>query len=106
MADLILSGEIADKLRDLAKRKGRTVEDVVEDMMEHYPPAQEDEVLQEKGDADAPPGSAAAFIKAALAADIHLEEDDLASRSREILDTEFTEYLRRRHDEAVDPDNA
>jgi hypothetical protein len=93
MADLILSGEIADKLRDLAQRKGRTVEDVVEDMLEHYPPAQEDEAT--------PSGSMAAFMKAALAADIHLEEDDLASRSREILDTEFVEYLKQR----LDPDN-
>jgi hypothetical protein len=100
VADLILTGEIADKLRNLAERQGRTAESVVEEMLQQYPSAQETNG-GEVSDEEAPPGSVAAFLRAALAADIHLEEDDLASRSREILDTEFAEYLKQR----LDPDN-
>lgn len=96
MTDLTFSDDLVEQLRELAAREGHSIEDVVRDMMNYYPPAQESDVDGEQDDAEAPPGSAAAFIKAALAANIYLEEDDLASRSREILDTEFTEYLEQR----------
>jgi hypothetical protein len=93
MADLILTGQVADKLRDLAERQGRTAEAVVEEMIQQYGPAKAPE---ESGDNEAPPGSTAAFIKAALAANIRTGERDVASRSREILDNEYPEYLRQR----------
>jgi hypothetical protein len=96
MVTLTFSDELAEQLRELAAREGRSVEDVVRDMIEHYPPARNSDEDKEQEEEEAPPGSTAAFIKAALAADIHLEDDDLASRSREILDTEFPEYLRQR----------
>ncbi len=47
MADLVLTGAVADKLRDLAERQGRTAEAVVEDMMQQYAPAQEADVTDE-----------------------------------------------------------
>jgi len=50
MADLVLTGEVADKLRHLAERQGRTAEDVVEEMMQQYPPAQGGDTLEEEGE--------------------------------------------------------
>jgi hypothetical protein len=47
MADLILTGEVADRLRELAEREGRSVDEVVRDMMKHYPPAQGADVEDE-----------------------------------------------------------
>jgi hypothetical protein len=93
---LTFSDDVVQQLKELAAREGRSVDKVVREMMKHYPPAQEDNVDEEHEEEEAPPGSTAAFIKAALAAGIHLEEDDLASRSREILEIEFVEYLKQR----------
>lgn len=96
MVSLTFSEELAEQLRRLAQREGRSVEEVVRDMIEHYPPAHDSNVDKEQGEEETPPGSTAAFIKAALAANIRTGERDVASRSREILDKEFPEYLRQR----------
>jgi hypothetical protein len=96
MADLILTGKVADKLRDLAERQGRTAEAVVEEMIQHYPPAQEVEATEEQQGKEPRPGSGTALLKSALAANIRTRNSDTAARSREILDKEFPEYLRQR----------
>ncbi len=96
MVNLTFSDDVAEQLRELAAREGRSVDDVVRDMMKQYLPARETNGSEEQEEAEAPPGSTAAFIKAALAANIRTGERDIASRSREILDKEFPEYLRQR----------
>lgn len=95
-ADLTFSDEVAERLRALAAREGRSVDEVVRDMMKQYTPAQQDEVPQEKVEDEPRPGSGAALLKSALAANIRTGHRDTAERSREILDTEFPEYLRKR----------
>jgi len=55
-----------------------------------------EEVSPEQGKEEPRPGSGAALLKSALEANIRSEYRDTAARSREILDTEFVEYLKQR----------
>jgi len=80
MADLILTGKVADKLRDLAERQGRTAEAVVEEMIKHYPPAQEVEVSTE--DVTETPDPLVGLIGLL---DEFTDETDLSSTVRETL---------------------
>jgi len=47
MADLTFSDDVAEQLRKLAAREGRSVDEVVREMIRHYPPAQEADATDE-----------------------------------------------------------
>lgn len=53
MTDLVLSGKAADKLRELAEREQRPVEDVVLDLIEQHSPTEQEigtDEVSEAGD--------------------------------------------------------
>jgi hypothetical protein len=52
----------------------------------------------------APPGTLAALIQAAHAADLHSGYTDTAERSREILNAEYPKYLSRKYGLNDQPD--
>ena len=82
MSDLLIEGEIADQLRDLAQREQRSVEAVLKTLLEHY--------------VEAEPSSTPTLAKLAqalAAAGFHSGQSDTSTRSREILDVEYADYL-------------
>jgi hypothetical protein len=90
MVELVIRDEqLASKLFDIARHEQRSVEEVLQTLIaEHY------------GSDESPfPGSSAELAQSALNADIHSEPRDTSSRSREILQTEYADYLKRRHHE-------
>ena len=90
MTTIHISPELADKLNRLAEREHKTVDEVLERLLEG-------ETTPINLPDNPRPGSGAALLKSALEADIHA--GDLAGKSREILENEFPKYLRRRIDE-------
>jgi len=88
MAD-ILREDLLQKLNDLARQSGRSVDDLVEDMLNRY-------TMESQDGSAYPDGSLAALAQNALEADIHTGASDTAERSREILNTEFVDYLKGR----------
>ena len=92
MAELIIRSErLAFRLLEIARREQRSVEEMLEQWLEEHEPES----------AQIPrPGSSEALLASALAADIaSAGEVDTSARSREILETEYTDYLKRRLDE-------
>jgi hypothetical protein len=92
MAELIIRSErLAFRLLEIARREQRSVEEMLEQWLEEHEPDA----------AQVPtPGSSEALLASALAADIaSAEAVDTSARSREILETEYTDYLKRRLDE-------
>ena len=93
MAQIQISQTLADRLAKIAARKQRSLDELVEEILEtHIPESSGGDEVD-----DAPPGSAAALIQAALAANIRSGYTDTAERSREILETEYPKYLRRKY---------
>lgn len=91
MTTIHISPQLADKLTRLAERQHKTVDEVLERLLEA------ESVEETPSTLDHPrPGSGAALLKAALEADINGNGDNLAENSREILNNEYPEYLRRR----------
>lgn len=89
MTTIHISPQLADKLNRLAEREHKTVDEVLEKLLEGE--------MTPSNLPDKPrPGSGAALLKSALEADIHA--GDLAGKSREILENEFPKYLRGRID--------
>ena len=78
MSDLLIEGEIADQLRDLAKREHRSVEAVLKTLLEQY---------AETETKTSP--TLAQFAQALAEANFHSGQTDTATRSREILETEY-----------------
>ena len=98
MEALIIKDEtIATRLRDIAEQEERTVEEVIGSMLDTYRGGRETSAAPE-------PGSFAMLAKSAQEAGIQSEATDTSERSREILSTEFADYLRRRIDEQADAD--
>ncbi|MDX2138630.1 MAG: hypothetical protein SF123_11095 [Chloroflexota bacterium] len=92
MAELIIRSErLASRLLKVAQREQRSVEEMLEQWLEEHD--------TEFGEMPAS-GSSEALLASALAAGIESSgEVDTSARSREILETEYAEYLQRRLDE-------
>ena len=90
MADLMIPDALANRLRDLAQRENRSVADVLETMIEQYEPAAEPETEEM---AENP---LLLMVQMAEEANLPFSETDVAERSREILNTEYADYLLKR----------
>ena len=99
MAELVIRDErLARKLYDIAHRENRSVEDLLESLLaERYPQSSDDRPA---------PGTFAALNWAAQKAGIGRDASptDTSEHSREILETEYTDYLKRRMDEQSNSD--
>jgi hypothetical protein len=83
-----ISEPLAQKLTQIAERDHQSLDEVVETLLEQQ--------VAEVNPA-APSGTLAALIQAANEADLQSGLSDTAERSREILNTDYVEYLRRKH---------
>jgi hypothetical protein len=99
MADVIIRNErLAWKLFEIARRENRSVDDIIETLVEeHYPNQTDDKPA---------PGSFAALNWSAEKAGIGRDSEpvDTSERSREILETEYADYLKRRMNEQSNSD--
>lgn len=98
MTDIVIpDGKLTRKLREYARRENRSVEEVLESMLEKYGEPDAEEAL---------PGSLALLAQKAIEADIRSGKPvDTAARSREILHNEYADYLKKwRADEQSDTD--
>lgn len=84
MVTIQISELVAERLTEIAEQENRSVNEVAETILEQYIR------VSQPNEVKARPGSGAAFLQAALAADIHTGEHDVASHSREILDNEMS----------------
>ena len=95
MTDLVIRDEhLAEQLRAVSQRENRSVEALIASLLEiyhapTYPPEEGDEqhIL---------PGSLAALAQAAQKARFSSGETDVTAHSREILKTEYADYLLQR----------
>ncbi|MBI1256319.1 MAG: hypothetical protein GC204_02505 [Chloroflexi bacterium] len=83
MSDLWIEGEVADQLRDLAQREQRSVESVLKTLLARYMETEASPTLAQLALALAEVG-------------FHSGQKDTATRSREIIETEYADYLMRR----------
>ena len=99
MADLIIHDEdVAFRLLEIARREERPVEAVLKSMLAQYRESESD-------DSEPKPGTLAMLAKKAVEANIRSGNPvDTAVRSREILNEEYADYIRRRMDEQSDSD--
>src|SRR5579871_753225 len=91
MTDFTIPDDLAEQLENIAQRENRPLDEVVEAALRSY--------AEEHVSTEAPSEKDDLFLLIAQAADELGEgskEGDIAERSREILDTEFPEYLMRR----------
>jgi len=100
MTDIVIGEKLASKLREAARLKGQTVEEFIEAIVDRTLPAKTTGAVK----ITAPPGTLAALAQAAEQADIVLLPD-LSARSREILDSEFPDYLKSRLSSDPEPDD-
>jgi hypothetical protein len=99
MSDLIISDpQIADRLRAIAERENRSIEQIIEDLLSIYvPPSGEILEPPKTIDPDNPPlGTLASLAAAGRRMSLRSGENDVSERSREILNTEYAEYLLNR----------
>jgi hypothetical protein len=98
MAELVIRDEqLAWKLYNIAHRENRSVEDVLETLLEERYP-------QDVGDKPVP-GSFAALAESARRANIRSPHPvDTSSNSREILQNEYADYLKQRMEDQNDSD--
>ena len=94
MTTIHISPQLADKLNRLAEREQKTVDEVLEKLLEP-----ENLELSSSTAQDNAPGGRA-LLKAVRKASIRSGKIDTVERSREILDNEFADYLfSRMHDQ-------
>lgn len=98
MVTIHIPEQLARQLESIAQQENRSINDVAASILEMHMP--EIPSAAENDDDEAPPGSLAALIKAADEANFYGEDTGIADRSREILDTEFAAYLRRRMEQS------
>ncbi len=98
MVTIQISERVAERLTEIAEQENRSVDEVAETILGQFV------MPTQKGVIKARPGSGAALLQAALAADIHIEESDIASRSREILDNGLAQDLKKRLDQSAESD--
>jgi vacuolar-type H+-ATPase subunit H len=100
MAELRVAEHLVRQLKEIAEREHRSVDDVVETMIEQYQPsvgeAKEDTSNEESG----------LWVLAKTAQELGLSsgQSNISERSREILNTEYPEYLMRRRRGQYDDD--
>jgi hypothetical protein len=90
MVDLPIEQHLADRLKALAQEQHRDLNDLLVDMLDQYAlPRRKDwaRIMAQMADED-------------TSSDWDQFSPDLAARSREILDTEFADYLIRRLEES------
>lgn len=82
--------EMGEQLEQLAQQQGRSILDLLANWINSYQ--------------EAPPGSLAELAQNAREANLaSAGEVDTAARSREILNTEYADYLKRRMESNDDP---
>lgn len=83
-----ISEPLAQKLTQIAERDHQSLDEVVETLLE-----------QQVAEVDlvAPFGTLAALIQAADESDLQSDFNDTSDRSREILNTDYLDYLQRKH---------
>ena len=85
--------DIADRLNQLAQQEGATVEDVLKTLLDQY-------MSQPRT------GTLADLAQNARDAELaSVQSVDTAERSRDILNTEYADYLKRRMNEGADGDS-
>ncbi len=85
--------DVARRLEKLAQEEGSSVGDLLKTLLNRYAP-------------DSPPGSLAEMARNAREAGLASAEPvDTAVRSREILNAEYADYLKRRMDRGTDDDH-
>lgn len=86
--------DVAKRLEALAEKQGSSVGDLLETMLNRYAP-------------ESPAGSMAELAQNAREAGLASAHPvDTAEHSREILSTEFADYLKRRMDDGTDVDHS
>lgn len=98
MATVTLSDQLVERLQAIADAEQRSIEEVLERFLAVYawPP-------QPETDPAAPPaGTMARLVYDAERSGFHSGDPDWVDRSREILNTEFVDYLRRRMQDGDD----
>ena len=92
MTDLVIHDEdIALRLREIARRENRSIEDVLASLLETYANFE-----SEVDKSEPKPGTFAALAASARRANIRSDKPvDTAARSRQILRDEFPDYIRR-----------
>lgn len=90
MAELIIRDEeLVAQLNAIAEREQRSVEEVLGDLL-----ARDSALLN-----DPKSGTFGMLVKSALEMELPFKPSDTSERSREILNTEYADYLKRRMDE-------
>lgn len=88
MADLIIPDELAEELQTLADHENRSVPELLESMIEQYHGVERDAEL--KND------PLLQMAEIAKADKLVFTGSNVAARSREILETEYADYLLKR----------
>jgi hypothetical protein len=97
MATVKINERLYTRLEKIARHKFQPIETVVENALAQF--AEQQDVSMPDGQEMPQPGTLELLAKLALEADIHSNDDritDDVSRSREILDEEFADYLVKR----------
>jgi predicted transcriptional regulator len=89
MMALTLPHDLEDQLRQIAEREQRSPEEVLRTALSRY------------DEADSAP-TLAQLAESLAAADFHSGQTDTATRSRDILDAEYGDYLARRMNRPTD----
>ena len=89
MADLIIPDDMAQALQALAEQEKRSVPELLEKMLERY------QALPAR-DADIENDPLLRMAEIAKAENLVFTDNNVASRSREILETEYADYLLKR----------
>jgi hypothetical protein len=101
MADLIIHGHLAERLREAAHHSNQSVEKTLETLLAGVTP-----LASRGGEIKSLPGTLAALAEASDKADLHLGDHDVAAQSREILENDWGEHLTRWKPEESEDSNA
>ncbi len=97
MADLVIHDDLAKRLREIARRQNQTVEEMLTAIAEQYEPSVNDEIPL--------PGTPAALAASARRAGLRSDKVvDTSERTKEILNAEYADYLKRRMDDQSNTD--
>jgi predicted transcriptional regulator len=95
MADITITGKIAERLQQLAQDTKRSIEEILEEALDSYLRNEEDMLA-------GPVGSLARMAWVARQHPIEVEPTDIAERSRDILRDEYAAHLLKRRQAADD----
>jgi hypothetical protein len=89
MADLVIRNDrIVTQLNKIAQRENRSVEDVLASLLATY-----------NLNSPVARGTLADLAKSTIQTNMRSKPTDTSAKSREILNSEYADYLKRRHDE-------